>query len=581
MHFSSNIGGRMLGRVAPVVGAITLAVAALANGAPSAQAAVPRVAAPPGVGTAPAGTGMGTPAALNNAKCDTTAGAYGRWNNDRRGDGPVCVVPWPAGKNNGGATTQGVTKNSITVVAIVPNAQQIAGQTSAGAMPPVNRVTGATGRMQDALHDLLTAAEHSYEEYGRKVDLQIVESTGADETSQRADAVTVLSKKPFAVMDATPAGLDAFESTIAAAKVPVNGYAGTVPKSLKQAPYRWGQSDSQASAINSAEFAGKQLVGKAAQWAGDPTLAKKPRVFGAVYANGVVDMNSFSSQLAKYHGKVVQALPYTSNGSTLGDTTSAQEAAPVIVSKLKGANVTSVFLFTDVAMTGAVLKQATQQEFKPEWIITAYQYQDLSILSRPYDQDQWAHAFGISNLYPYVVDAGGQNSSNDPFAWFWGPNNGTYSVQGGSWIGWLMTGIHAAGPKLTPTTFQQGLFAIPATGGAASGYPIGFQVGYGKTVGLPYDEYMALGTDFSPIWYDADTVSHAQILGNEAKGTTWYLDGAKRYHAGTWNTKPLKFFDKSVSVDQFDTSPIPVRDLVPCVNCPSSGGNQTPAASAG
>ena len=274
--------------------------------------------------------------------------------------------------------------------------------------------------------------------------------------------MAVLAKKPFAVIDATPVGLDAFEAAIASAHVPVNGYAGTVAKSLQQAPYRWGQSDAQASAINTAEFAGKQLVGGTAQWAGDTALQKQKRVFGTIYADATIDVDGFSAQLAKYKGKVVESLPYTSNGSTLGDSVSAQQAAPTIVTKLKSSGVTTVFLFTDVAMTTAVLQQATQQEFRPEWVITAYQYQDLSILSRNYDRDQWAHAFGISNLYPYVASAGGQNSSTDPFAWFWGANNGTYSVQGASWIGWVMAGIHAAGPNLTPKTFQQGLFALPA-----------------------------------------------------------------------------------------------------------------------
>ena len=270
--------------------------------------------------------------------------------------------------------------------------------------------------------------------------------------------------------------------------------------------------------------------------------------------------------------------PYTSNGSTLGDSVTAQEAAPTIVAKLKSAGVTTVFLFTDVAMTSAVLKQATQQEYRPEWVITAYQYQDLSILSRNYDPDQWAHAFGISNLYPYVASAGGQNSSNDAFAWFWGPNNGTYSVQGGSWIAWLMTGVHAAGPNLTPKTFQQGLFALPAAGGAASSNPAAFQTGYGKTVGLPYDEYMALGTDFAPVWFDAKTDSFSQILGTKGTGTTWYLDGAKRYHAGQWPTKPFAFFDASASINQFDTPPVPLTASVPCVECPSSGSSVRPAA---
>jgi hypothetical protein len=326
-------------------------------------------------------------------------------------------------------------------------------------------------------------------------------------------------------------------------------------------------------------MAGKQLVGKPAEWAGDPALHKQTRVFGAIYPTGVIDMNSFTAQLAKYKAKLTASLPYVANGSTLGDPTTAQEAAPNIVAKLKSEGVTSVFLFTDVAMNTAVTSQATSGDYHPEWIITGYEYQDISILSRGYDQNQWAHAFGISNLPPFVV-GGGQDATNDAFAWFWGPNTGTYSVQGASWITWLMSGIHAAGPKLTPKTFQQGLFGTPAIGGAASDNPITFQSGFGRTVGLPYDEYMTLGTDFSAVWYDLNTESYSQVIASKGKGTTWYLNQATRYRAGEWPTKALGFFDTGQSIDQFDSTPVPLPPRVPCTDCPSTGSGVKPSASA-
>ena len=101
----------------------------------------------------------------------------------------------------------------------------------------------------------------------------------------------------------------------------------------------------------------------------------------------------------------------------------------MIATQSSSVGVTTVFLFTDVAMTTALLKQATQQEFRPEWVITAYQYQDLSILSRNYDLDQWSQRVGISNLYPYVASVAVRTATTTRSAWFWGPNNGTYSVQ--------------------------------------------------------------------------------------------------------------------------------------------------------
>ena len=96
-----------------------------------------------------------------------------------------------------------------------------------------------------------------------------------------------------------------------------------------------------------------------------------------------------------------------------------------------------------------------------------------------------------------------------------------------------MAGIQYAGPDLTVKTFRQGLFSVPAQGGAASDLPNSFQTGYGKTVGLPYDEYLALGTDFAPVWWDSETPdAYSQIFLSQAKGGEWYVDGAKRYKAG-------------------------------------------------
>ena len=235
-------------------------------------------------------------------------------------------------------------------------------------------------------------------------------------------------------------------------------------------------------------------------------------------------------------------------------------------------------MFTDVEMGKAMTTQATSLDYRPEWIIAGYQYQDLALLARQYDQDQWAHAFGISNLFPYVRPAEpGAPPALDAVQWYFGRDQGVSSVPTGAYVGWVMGGIHAAGPSLTPKTFRQGLFSIPAEGGAASDQPIGFQTGYGRTVGLPYDEYLQLGTDFAPVWWDAETEdAYSQIFLSQAKGGEWYVNDAKRYKAGTWPTKPFTFFDKSEAIQVFETSPVVTPPYAPCTGCPSeSSGSST------
>ena len=232
---------------------------------------------PPGAATPVAGSGIGTAAALNNPKCNTGEqyGVYGRFNSTFVGGGAVCVKPWKDGANNGGATSPGVTKDAITVVAVVPNDVQI---NSPGGTAPTNRNGNTRGNYQDAVHDFLLPQMKYYETWGRDLDVKILVSSGNDETAQRADVVAAKAVTPFAVVNFVPAGLDVFDAEMAKAKILVFGYATTAKKALAQAPYRWGLTDVQANAVNAAEVLGKQLVGKKAQFGGDDVKTADPHV---------------------------------------------------------------------------------------------------------------------------------------------------------------------------------------------------------------------------------------------------------------------------------------------------------------
>ncbi len=555
------------------IGAVASVAAVLALPA-SAGAAAPA----PGVGKPPAGTGIGTAAALANPLCDKTQGiaGYGKLSfvieggAPDTGGSPICVAVWK-GKDNGGATYQGVTKDSVKVAVLVPNDQQ----KGIAALQPKNNATGQPGTVPDALKDALAAYEHVYETYGREVDMQFVVSSGDDEASQRADAVTVVSMKPFAVFDANSTGHPVFESQVAAAKIPVFGNGAGLDATQKQAPYRWGQADVNAGALNVAEFAGKQLAGKKAQYAGDAAMHDTTRKLGLVYPDPVIDTDLFDQTLSKYGGKIAPGgtISYPASTSTTGDATVSQEQAPTAITKLKDSGVTTVILLADSAMITALLKQATAQDYHPEWIIASYNYSDLSFFSHGYDQDQWSHAFGISNLPPIASSLTSSTGASviDPVQWYWGAGKGTTSATIFTGLNWVMSGIMYAGPKLTPQTFKQGLFAVPGAGGAPSNDVYSVQHGYGKTAGLPYDEYLRGNQDFTLVWYDPVTPAPALGTLPGGPGTNWYLDGAKRYYAGHYPTKPLKFFDTKTAIHEFATQP-PAPVPVPCDGCPSETG---------
>ena len=163
------------------------------------------------------GAGVGSKEALAQRNCDPNTG---RIKFQFYGAAP-CVRPWSDGDDNGGATAQGVTADSIKVVVLVPPADKDRASTNGGIK---NQATGANGLSKDAVLDENAVLAHSYETWGRTIEYEFVEASGTDETAQRADAVGVIAKKPFMVLDtalyASGGGGLVFEQAVKAAACP-------------------------------------------------------------------------------------------------------------------------------------------------------------------------------------------------------------------------------------------------------------------------------------------------------------------------------------------------------------------------
>ncbi len=512
------------------------------------------------------GTGVGTKAALSSPNCDADTGKV----KIPYTGIPPCVRELARGESNGGATAPGVTAKTIKVVVLVWNEEQAA---AAVGVTPTNQATGKTGSQEDAVHDTAELFEHATSQWGRKVEYSFVTSTGSDEAAQRADAVKVVAMKPFIVVNLT--GTTTFDTVIASRKiVVVTSNNATKKQTESLAPYLWAQMpDADGAATNSAEFIAKSLAGRKARWAGDAEMQKQTRKFGVVYAPTVIDYDGFVQTLKKYGGdKPVAAVQYTpaNTGSSASNLTENRELAPTIISKLKTAGVNNLIVLSNAAMTQALTEAATKQDFGPEWTITGYGVNDFDYFDRNLDQGQWAHAFGIGSLPPAVLDT--PDYTSVVFQWYWGTTQGTVQAQTTGVLATLYSGLQMAGPKLTAKTFQQGLFASPASGGAADDQVTTIQRVFGKTANLPYDSYHQSGTDFSLVWWNTEAVGPSNIFPLVGKGKLYFLNGAKRYTAGHWPKGEPKFFDESVSVGTFDT--IPASDKFPdypCEGCPSAG----------
>jgi len=508
--------------------------------------------------------GLGSAAALNQPNCDKTTG---RWKIQFYATGP-CVRPFAKGENNGGATAQGVTKDSVMIVALIPPA---AGDLSAQNGGIKNQATGANGRSENALYDDEALLSHFYNTWGRTFKYEFVTSTGSDEASQRADAIAVLAKKPFGVIDLAslaPAGLNGggqfFDTAIAQAKVPANPIPLTIAQTYQ--PYE---------AIT-AEFVAKNASTGNAIYAGDALKSTKRKI-GVIYPEGSlgVDPNDLLKPLAKAGVKVDAAnvLAFTVPTDSTQLLTQVQSQAPTIIAKLKDAGVTTiVHLGIGVNQTTPFPAAATANDYFPEWVEAGNGYIDLDFFARNFDTKQWSHAFGPVWFTP-SVNGGVPDTNTAWFQWYWGKTQGTHSPGVLALIRRIYDGVALAGPTLTTASYNAGLQKFPPVGGAYSGMITNLEASF-ITPALTQRIGTAIG------WWNPNVSGNSNQVPITGQGKYMYLDGGKRYAIGKY-PKNVKLFDPTNSIAFLDA--LPASDVVgpyTCDKCPSTGGGEQPSSSA-
>jgi hypothetical protein len=517
--------------------------------------------------TGNADPGINSKAALQNPDCD----AANKHIKFPALTAPACVKPWKKGADNGGATAQGVTKDTIKVVVLYTDVIQDA---RSPASLYKNQATGGFSNQRDPIIDTDAVYAHAFETWGRKVEYEFVKGTGADETAQRADAVNVAAKKPFAVFDAAIQGGNqstgglVFETEVQARGVPlVLGTAGAPPQSPKEV--------SRSIARNAAEFAGRSLVGKKAQFGGD-AVKNEDRKFGILYQAGDngFDIGFFKSEFTKNGGKLTSEAAFSfPPGTAQADAQAmAGEQMPTLMSKLKDDGVTTVIDALDSRYgLAAALKAATAAEFEPEWVLASGGPTggggfpaDLDIILRTVDQTQAQHFLGLVWFAPYVKNSVTAN----PFQWFWGTDKGSTWSGASALVGSLYTRIHLAGPTLTKAKMQPGALPVPKAGGYYSKSVLTYTSGPPSSDGVATID-AALG------WFDPTKTATDQATQAVGPGAWMYLDGGARYIAGHWPKNKSGFFDSSASttvaeyIDPPSTEP-KIPDY-PCTDCPSSG----------
>jgi hypothetical protein len=474
-------------------------------------------------------------------RCDTETGQLAiQWY-----FAPECWAPFEG--DNGGATAPGVTADTIKVVQYFgPDDDPIINYLS----DAVN-VDDTNAQSEETARDMLGMFEQFYEFYGRNIELETYVSTGLanDEVTARADAVRIAEDyEPFVVLGG-PALTSAFADELAAREIMCIGCTPGQPPEwyAERDPYVWGLAISAAqSRAHGQEFIGKQLVGKNAEFAGDPAFQSQPRTFGHVYISSSPESQTiadrFVAGLTEEGADVVETLPYTLDPGTI------QSQASQIIQKLKASGVTTVILASDGVAPRDLTREATAQEYFPEWVIVAPALADLTAFGRTYDQAQWENAFGVTHgAAPVTPETAGFYAL---YQWLMGKEAPAKDT-----IGLLMPNytllaaiLQATGPNLTADTWRDALFASPGTVPAIS-QPL---LTYGDKGLWPETDYNGVD-DATLVWWNPTATGPDEIR-KDGTGMWAFVDGGKRYLPGEWPTDS-KLFDPDGAVTLYPEPP--------------------------
>ena len=303
-----------------------------------------------------------------------------------------CYAPFTG--DNSGATATGVTDDTIKIVWFLDKNDDAILRYIRG---PLN-YDDTNADQVATMEGLLAMYETYYETYGRSVELVVVEnkSGSSDAVQARAQAAQIAEEiKPFMVWGNPTLAGEQFGEELAARGIPWLSLGGVTNAFAKErAPYVMGIGKGAVqSRIQLAEYIGKQLAGRKAVHS--PDFAKEKRKFAMVY----IETSESSTQTAerfeaelkdKYGVELADVIPYTLDPATI------QEQAATVIGRLKVKGITSVILATDPIAPKDFTQEATAQDYFPEWIISSTALVDTNVFARTYDQEQWAHAFGLS-----------------------------------------------------------------------------------------------------------------------------------------------------------------------------------------
>ncbi|MDQ1438529.1 MAG: hypothetical protein QOK43_2158 [Acidimicrobiaceae bacterium] len=419
---------------------------------------------------------------------------------------PPCIAIWEG--DNGGATSRGVTADEVTVAVGDP--------AGAGAYP------------QALLDDFATFFNKRFQFYGRKLRLVSFPTAGQGakieemqrDASRVADEIGAFAAASYGYEEGRESLY--FDELARRKVVSVMQVSFGLPSvdeahMRRNAPYQWNYTPSADILLRDyGTFLCSTLAHKGAAYSGGAELFKL-RKFGIIVDTTTKD------QLPPVDIRPLQEVLRSCDSEADVVEWSAGEQASAMLVGLRNDGVTSI-LYTGATPTlsTTIMPAATGQGYQPEWLISNFGHQDDDDAATYFAPDQAQHVLGLQ-VYSKTLP-------NEDLPSTWALREANPAEYGGYTNHWiyesllvLASGIQMAGPRLTPETFQAGLFKtrFPNPGAGAAPY-------YQATVGFP--GVHSFVQDLAPVWLSSSDKSVAT-----ARAPSYcYVFQGRRFKAGTF-----------------------------------------------
>lgn len=440
-------------------------------------------------------------------------------------EAPACVPAWPSGADNGGATYQGVTGDTIKVVVFEekPN-EQVDAILAAQNLAMTDEDKENTTNYSEAF------LNRHMETYGRKIDFIRFKSdcpiSPPDIVKCKEEARKVVAMKPFAVIFGQALYPEIFDEWARAGIVALGGWNFADSFFTERRPFRYDVFMTGTKAANHViEYYCKKMASTPADHAGNvihPTIGGRstPRRLGII-----VSENAPMLESARYIAAEVSKCD-TANGrytpevvTYVGDIDRAAEQQEAVSSKMINSKTTTVVCWCGpLEMTGFA-RGFTGQQYYPEHLLPGIGLLDVDVIGRLYPAEQWEHAFGpshVSEPRPFQ-----QEAVNAVYAESGKGNKCIVCTLSFLYLQLAAQGIQFAGPNLTPLTYEAGMLSSPGTGGINRFSPR-WDWGPGD-----YGGY----ADVREIYWDSTKKS--DFDGNQGGYVT--LNDGRRFREGEWS----------------------------------------------